>query len=161
MMGPGAGMCSNRGPYARVHNTGFRWREGAHRDRVLLSLALGLRGLDLPPFAREVSRYMTEGSREPSFGWTAPSRENGLLGGPVWTGHYPVFSGSRGARATLAGAKAEPDRVARAVSSDHGSTGHGPPGDASWAAVRAPPRSGTNLSRGDRKHNTVPGTGRR
>ena len=67
MMGPGAGMCSNRGPYARVHNTGFRWREGAHRDLVLLSLDLGLRGLDLPSFTREVSRSMTEGSREPGF----------------------------------------------------------------------------------------------
>jgi hypothetical protein len=142
MMGPGAGMCSNRGLYARVHNTGFRWREGAHRDLVHLSLDLGLRGLDLPSFTREVSRSMTERSREPGFGCTAPSRENGLL-------------------CDFAGAKAEPDRVARAVSTDHASTGHGPPGDASWAAVRAPPRSGTNLSRGDRKRNTVPGTGRR
>jgi DNA-binding CsgD family transcriptional regulator len=101
MMGPGVGigMCPNHGPYARVRKTGFRSRgarEGAHRDRVLADLALGLRGLDLPSFTREVvrcareglgvehcevSRFLTEGSREPGFGWTVPSRENGMLGG--------------------------------------------------------------------------------
>jgi DNA-binding CsgD family transcriptional regulator len=96
MMGPGAGTCSNCGPYARGRKTGFRARERAHRDRVLADLALGLRGLDLPSFTREVircareglgvehcevSRFLTAGSREPGFGWTAPSRENRLLGG--------------------------------------------------------------------------------
>jgi len=101
MMGPGAGggTCLNHEPYARVRKTGFRSRgvrEGADLDRVLADLALGLRGLDLPSFTREVvrcareglgvehcevSRFLTEGSRESDFGSTARSRENGLFGG--------------------------------------------------------------------------------